>query len=171
MVPAHRHRSQRCRKCHGGDLQSGKFTALQGAMADHDKARLNQEVARQGFLPYASLLASNRPFNAPMGGLIVHYVPSLLVIVLPPSTTVYAFIADTEGYAGQFFAFAVGAGLLLLRVRKPDLVRPYKAWIPAIWLRLLLCILLIAAPLFPPKSGEGDVDFFYASYALVGVGM
>ena len=104
-----------------------------------------------------------------MGGLVVHYVPSVLVIVLPPSATVYSFIADVEGYAGQWFAFAVAAGLLLLRVQKPDLPRPFRAWLPAVWLRLVLCVFLIIAPLFPPEKGTSDVDFFYATYALVGL--
>ncbi|EXJ95504.1 hypothetical protein A1O1_00626 [Capronia coronata CBS 617.96] len=132
-------------------------------------ARVNQEVARQGFLPFAEILASSKPFGSPMGGLIVHYVPSVLVIVLPPSATVYSFIADVEGYASQFLALAVGAGLLILRLRKPDLYRPFKAWIPAVWLRILLCLFLISAPLFPPKKGTADVNFFYATYALVGL--
>jgi hypothetical protein len=35
------------------------------------QARVNQEIARQGFLPYPHLLSSSRPFGAPMGGLIV----------------------------------------------------------------------------------------------------
>ena len=135
------------------------------------KARVNQEVARQGFLPYASFLASSRPFNAPMGGLIVHYVPSLLVIVLPPSADVYAFIADVEGYAGQFYAVAISAGLLWLRYKKPDLYRPFKAWIPGVWLRIALCIGLIAAPFIPPKNGTADVGIFHATYALVGLGV
>lgn len=104
-----------------------------------------------------------------MGGLIVHYVPSVLVIVLPPSATVYSFIADVEGYAGQFFALAVAGGLVLLRYRKPDLPRPFKAWIPAVWLRIVLCLALIAAPLFPSSKGSSDVNFFYATYALVGL--
>ncbi|EXJ89558.1 hypothetical protein A1O3_02625 [Capronia epimyces CBS 606.96] len=132
-------------------------------------ARVNQEVARQGFLPFAETLASSKPFGSPTGGLIVHYVPSVLVIVLPPSSTVYSFIADVEGYAGQFVALAVAAGLLFLRVRKPHLHRPFKAWVPAVWLRIVLCLCLISAPLFPPKKGSADVNFFYATYALVGL--
>lgn len=140
-------------------------------LADKQQARVNQEVARQGFLPFSDVLASSKPFNSPMGGLIVHYVPSVLVIAIPPSATVYSFIADVEGYAGQYFALAVGAGILLLRVQKPDLQRPFKAWLPAVWLRILLCLFLIAAPLFPPKRGTSDVNFFYATYALVGISM
>lgn len=106
-----------------------------------------------------------------MGGLIVHYVPSLLVIAIPPSATVYAFIADVEGYAGSFFVLAVAAGLILLRYQKPDLLRPYKAWLPAVWLRLLLAVALIGAPFFPSNKGASDVNFFYATYALVGIAM
>ncbi|KAJ9607260.1 low-affinity methionine permease [Cladophialophora chaetospira] len=132
-------------------------------------SRVNQEVARQGFLPYASVLASSKPFGTPMGGLIVHYVPSALVIVIPPSATVYAFIADVEGYAGSFFGLAVAGGLILLRFQKPDLLRPFKAWIPAVWLRLLLSLALIGAPFFPSSKGHSDVNFFYATYALVAI--
>lgn len=101
----------------------------------------------------------------------MHYVPSLLVIVCPPSSTVYSFIADVEGYAGQFFILAVAIGLLLLRQRRPELKRPFKAWIPAVWVRILLSFALLAAPFFPSKEGHSDVNFFYASYALVALGM
>lgn len=134
-------------------------------------ARLNQEIARQGFMPYAGVLASSKPFGAPMGGLIVHYVPSILVITLPPSSSVYAFIADVEGYSGQLFALALGVGLLLLRSKRPDLNRPFRAWLPVVWLRLALCVSLVAAPFFPPRKGTADVSIFYATYALIGIAM
>ncbi|OBT82145.1 hypothetical protein VE02_09117 [Pseudogymnoascus sp. 03VT05] len=132
-------------------------------------ARVNQEIARQGFLPYASLLSSSRPFNTPLGGLIVHYIPSILVITLPPLGDVYAFILDVEGYPGQFFALATTIGLLKLRKSHPDLLRPFKAWLPVVWLRIGVCLALIAAPFVPPKGGKGDVSFFYATYAIVGI--
>ena len=135
------------------------------------QSRVNQEIARQGFLPFAATLASSKPFGTPMGGLVVHYVPSALVIAIPPSATVYAFIADVEGYAGSFFGLAVAAGLILLRHQKPDLLRPFKAWIPAVWLRLLLSLSLIGAPFFPSNNGHSDVNFFYATYALVTIAM
>ena len=102
---------------------------------------------------------------------MVHYFPSLLVIVLPPSSDVYAFIADVEGYAAQYFALAISAGIVCLRLQQPALHRPFKAWMPAVWLRIALCIALIAAPFFTPGDAAQDVSFFYATYALVGVGM
>ncbi|KAK2790678.1 hypothetical protein FQN52_005434 [Onygenales sp. PD_12] len=134
-------------------------------------ARVNQEIARQGFLPYSEILSSSRPFNTPLGGLIVHYIPSLLVIILPPPGDAYNFILDVEAYPAQFFALATACGILLLRARRPELARPFKAWIPAVWIKIAMCLALIVAPFFPPKDWKGDVGFFYATYAIVGLGL
>ncbi|KAG6999275.1 hypothetical protein G7Y79_00036g072310 [Physcia stellaris] len=134
-------------------------------------ARVNQEVARQGFLPFARYLSSSKPFNAPLGGLIVHYIPSLLVITLPPQKDVYSFILDVEGYPGQFFSMAICLGTLWLRTSRPDLKRPFKAWTAAIYLRIALSACLIVAPFIPPRNGHADVGFWYATYAVVGGGI
>ncbi|PVH69657.1 amino acid transporter [Cadophora sp. DSE1049] len=134
-------------------------------------ARVNQEVARQGFIPYSALFSSTKPFGAPLGGLIVHYIPSFLVIAIPPRGSVYNFILDVEGYPGQFAALAIAIGLLRLRYQRPDLTRPFKAWLPAVYFRIALCVALIAAPFFPPKDGKSDVSFWYGTYAVVGIGI
>ncbi|KAJ8059549.1 hypothetical protein OCU04_011205 [Sclerotinia nivalis] len=134
-------------------------------------ARVNQEIARQGFLPYSKYLSSSAPFGAPLGGLIVHYIPSFLVIAIPPRGDVYNFILDVEGYPGQFVALAISLGLIYLRYNRPDLKRPFKAWLPAVWIRIAVCLALIAGPFFPPEKGNADVGFWYATYAVVGVGI
>ncbi|CAI6342232.1 unnamed protein product [Periconia digitata] len=132
-------------------------------------ARLNQEIARQGFLPFSKILASSKPFNAPMGGLIIHYIPSLLVIALPPSEDVYSFILEVEGYPGTIFGLAISIGLLWLRYKRPDLKRPFKAWKIAVFVRILLSIALLAAPFFPPRDGTSTGGIWYATYAVVGI--
>lgn len=81
----------------------------------------------------------------------------------------YSFILDVEGYPGQFYGLAISAALILLRYRRPDLKRPFKAWLPAVGLRMAVSVALIFAPFFPPKHYTGDL--FYATYAIVGVGM
>ncbi|KAH8202811.1 hypothetical protein TruAng_002974 [Truncatella angustata] len=131
-------------------------------------ARLNQEIARQGFLPFSNWLSSTKPFGAPMGGLIVHYIPTVLVIVLPPSEEVYSFILEVEGYPGQIFALLTSFGILWLRYKRPELKRPFRAWIAAVVFRMLLSVVLLAAPFFPPdEPKEGGI--WYATYAVVGV--
>ncbi|KAL4809854.1 amino acid/polyamine transporter I [Aspergillus unguis] len=134
-------------------------------------ARVNQEIARQGFLPWGDILSSSKPFGTPLWGLIVHYIPSLLVITLPPQGDVYNFILDVEGYPGTIFGLAITAGLLLLRYRERLLYRPFKAWLPAVWLRIVVSVALLVSPFIPPPGYKGDVDFFYATYAIVGTGV
>jgi hypothetical protein len=94
----------------------------------------------------------------------------LLVIILPPSGNVYSFILEVEGYPAQFFVLATSFGLIWLRYERPDLERPYKAWIPAVLFRIGLSLALLAAPFFPPPK-EQRTGLFYATYALVGTSM
>ncbi|CAK7231113.1 hypothetical protein SBRCBS47491_007820 [Sporothrix bragantina] len=130
-------------------------------------ARVKQEIARQGLLPYSRFISSNKPFGAPLGGFLVHYIPSFLVIVLPPSAEVYSFILEVEGYPGQFVSIAIAGGLLYLRYTQPDLERPFRVWIPAVIIKIALGLSLIAAPFFPPKTPPTS-GLFYATYAIVG---
>ncbi|KAM3509033.1 hypothetical protein MY10362_000822 [Beauveria mimosiformis] len=131
-------------------------------------ARLKHEIARQGFLPFSDLLSSTKPFNSPFGGLVVNYIPSFLIIVLPPSGSIYSFILEVEGYAGQLTGLAIAAGLLWLRYKQPDLHRPYKASLFAVAVKLLLGVALLAAPFVPPKE-KYTGGLFYATYAIVGI--
>lgn len=101
----------------------------------------------------------------------MHYVPSILVITLPPQGDVYSFILDVEGYPGTIFGLAITIGLLLLRYREPTLFRPFKVWLPAVWVRIVVSVALIIAPFIPPPDYKGDVNFFYATYAIVGTGV
>ena len=101
---------------------------------------------------------------------MVHYIPSFLVITMPPSKEAYSFILEVEGYPGQVLAFAVAAGLIWLRFKQPHLKRPFKAWLPAVGLKMLLGLALLAAPFFPPTV-QRPGELFYATYAIVGVSM
>lgn len=105
-----------------------------------------------------------------MGGFIVLFIPSLAVLLLPPSGDIYSFILELEGYPGQILSLAVAAGLIILRYRRPDLKRPFKAWTPAVGLKIILSLSLLAAPFFPPAK-KPENGLFYATYAIVGVGV
>jgi amino acid transporter len=134
------------------------------------QARVNQQIARQGFLPFSKHLSSSAPYGTPLGGLLVHLIPSLLVILLPPQGAVYSFILEVKGYPAQITTLAIGLGLLWLRRRRPDLRRPFKAWKPAVYLPIFLAASLLLAPFFPPAKGKNEFVFWYGTYALVGIG-
>lgn len=91
------------------------------------------------------------------------------MIALPPSSEVYSFILEVEGYPGQVFALASSLGLLWLRTTRPDLKRPFRAWRAAVVLRVALSVALLTAPFFPPKGQQGTGKMWHATYAIVGM--
>ncbi|KAJ5589139.1 amino acid transporter [Penicillium hordei] len=133
------------------------------------QSRLNQEIARQGFLP--RIFASSRPCNAPLGGVIVNLVPSACIILMMPSKDTYSFILSAEGYSGQFVSVGLAAGLLWLRRTRPDLPRPFRAWLPLVWFRLGLCVVMALGPFMSPKDEQkpGQPQPWRGAYALVGI--
>lgn len=133
------------------------------------QARINQEIARHGFLPFSSHLARNSSYNTPIGGLILHLLSSLAVILLPPQESIYSFILELKGYPAQMTSLAVCTGLLWLRSKKPGMKRPFKAWKGAVYLPIGLNIALLLAPFFPPQKGREEYPFWYGTYAVVGV--
>jgi Amino acid permease len=106
-----------------------------------------------------------------MGGLIVHYIPSLLVILVPPSKDIYSFILNVEGYPAQFISLALCIGLIWLRFERPDLKRPFKAWIPGVFLRILLSLTLLAAPFAELNTPSDQPNIYRVLYAIVGASM
>ncbi|CZT20558.1 related to high affinity methionine permease [Ramularia collo-cygni] len=131
-------------------------------------SRLNQEIARTGLIPFSRLLSSNAPFQSPLGGLILHYIPSVLVLTIP-SGDVYSFILEVESYPVEIFAVAISIGLIYLRIKRPELERPYKAWIPGVLVRIFISCALIAAPFFPSEAQRAKGVLGAAAYALVGL--
>lgn len=102
-----------------------------------------------------------------MGAFIIHFIPSFLVIILP-SGNIYSLILDIEGFPAQFFAIAISLGLIWLRLKRPDLHRPYKAWLSAVWLRIALSTALIVAPFVPRQQLSWKEHLAQVSYAFVG---
>ncbi|KAH0830176.1 amino acid transporter [Lanmaoa asiatica] len=98
-------------------------------------SRVNQELAKEGIpLPFGNRFwASNWPTGkSPLPGLIIHLIPSVIVILGPPMNVVYPFILDVEGYPSQIINLFIVVGLFWMRWKKPDIPRPFKG-------RTILC--------------------------------
>lgn len=131
------------------------------------QARQNQEIARRGFYP--RLFASSRPFNAPLGGVILNFVPTALIILAVPSSHVYSFMLDIESYPAQISALAIATGLLWLRWARPELPRPFKVSIPMVVVYLAICASQVILPFLPSSTTSSGI--WEGGYALVGLTM
>lgn len=56
------------------------------------QGRVNQELGREGILPFSKFFASNRPFNSPFAGLALQWAVTLVIILAPPGGDAYSFL-------------------------------------------------------------------------------
>ncbi|RPD65685.1 amino acid transporter [Lentinus tigrinus ALCF2SS1-7] len=133
--------------------------------------RVVQELGREGVLPFSSFFASNKPFNAPLGGLFEQWlVTSTLVLLVPPGDA-YLFMLSLSSYPLALINMFVSGGLLfihtpdsLLPKRLHSLrasyewVPPFKTWTPVVLFFFLSNVFLVALPLKPPANGYKVYD-------------
>lgn len=133
------------------------------------QSRVNQELAKEGVLPFGRFWASSWPKGAPGAGLLLHFIPSFIVIVAIPAGDAYNFILDVEGYPSSIINLFVVIGLFILRYTAPNVHRPFKAWIVVpIFFLAAQCFLLVA-PFLRPPGGKGDTSLPYWLYPIVGL--
>ncbi|KAI0261883.1 high affinity methionine permease [Gloeopeniophorella convolvens] len=126
-------------------------------------ARVNQELAKEGIpLPFGNRFwASNWPTqSAPFPGLILHMIPSIIVIIAPPPQVAYPFILDVEGYPAQIINLFIILGLF------------YLLWLILAFFFLAADCFLLVAPFIRPANKVGDTPPLpYYLYCLVGIGV
>ncbi|KAL2840933.1 amino acid/polyamine transporter I [Aspergillus pseudodeflectus] len=133
------------------------------------QARVNQELAKEGVIPFPTFWASSWPFGSPSAGLLLHFIPSLIVIVAIPFGDAYNFILDLEGYPGSIINFLVVAGLFYLRWSEPHLHRPFGVWWPVAVFFMAGQAFQVVAPFIRPPGGKGDTSLPYWLYPVVGI--
>lgn len=134
------------------------------------QSRVNQELAKEGVIPYQRFWASTWPAGAPSAGLFLHFIPSFIIIIAIPFGNAFNFIIDVEGYPSSIIALAVVVGLFMLRWKVPDTARPFKVWWPVAAFFLVGQCFLIVAPFIRPPGGIGDTPPIpYWLYPIVGI--
>lgn len=175
------------------------------------QARVNEELAKDGLLPFAGFwrtaatsismkpahhgakagrqLPPQPPSDGagplpppPSRGLLLHWLVSTLVIVLPPPGRIYNFLVDIGGYPVSVISVAVSAGLLYLHSaqgppseedgEEAGWRSPCRAPRAAVAVFAASNCLLLVLPWIPPRSGRGeDEGFPWFAYPVTALGV
>ncbi|KAF8245527.1 amino acid permease [Wilcoxina mikolae CBS 423.85] len=133
-------------------------------------ARVNQEFAKEGILPFSKFWASNAPFNAPAASLFLHWLVTVIVLLAPPAGDAYEFIIDLYTYPGAWINTFVASGLLYLRYTPRERwSSPFQSYTLAILIFGLSNVFLAVVPFIPPL--EATTSYPYYVFPVVGVGV
>ncbi|KAI0010430.1 amino acid permease-domain-containing protein [Xylariaceae sp. FL0662B] len=155
------------------------------------QARVNEELAKDGLLPCSSFWTTGGNSNnahhqlgskgglpaapssskktttpPPRRGLLLHWLVSVAVIVLPPTDRIYNFLVNIGGYPVSVVSVAISAGLFYLHLSPSQRwASPFPARRLAILTFLLFNSLLLILPWIPPADGAlSDSGFPYYAY-------
>lgn len=153
---------------------------------------------RQGVLPFPRFWASTKPFGTPLGPYFVKWLLTIVMIIAPPAGDAFSFsksnagmircalvhpltlsllpVTDLQVYPSAVFSLMLSIGLYLVRWRRKrmNLPRPiFRSWDSVVIFTILVNVFLLVMPFVPPAGGQyaGDVSFWYATYAVTGIGM
>ncbi|KAK0652600.1 amino acid/polyamine transporter I [Cercophora newfieldiana] len=135
-------------------------------------SRVNQELAKEGILPFSSFWASNKPFRTPAASLFLHWIVTVIVLLAPPPGPAYNFIVNLYTYPGAWINAFVAGGLIYLHYNKSEnWSSPWQTHVSVAFVYLLLNVFLAITPFIPPTSDWNADGYPYYAFPLVGTGV
>ncbi|GHJ86259.1 hypothetical protein NliqN6_2661 [Naganishia liquefaciens] len=145
------------------------------------QGRLNQALGRDGLVPFSKILASNRPFKAPLAGLTWHVIVTLIILLAPPAGDAYNFVLNLSSYPFNVVNAAVSFGLMVTYIPikfRPEWAQawapPFRASLPVTLFFILVSFFLVVVPWIPPNKPSEAVyvgGMFYAIAPAVSFGI
>ncbi|ANB11084.1 Mup1p [Sugiyamaella lignohabitans] len=121
-------------------------------------ARLVYSSAEEGFLP--SMFCKLHPVRStPVNALLLQSAIACIFILVGEFHSLLTFY----GFAGYSFYFLTVSGVIVLRIREPDLDRPYKTYISTPILFCCVALFLVSRTLFEKPIESLFVALFIAS--------
>jgi amino acid transporter len=132
-------------------------------------ARMNQEIFREGFLPFSKFMSSNYPFGTPIFAMLIPIVVTSFFLVVPTSSSVFNYAINLESYPTQVFFGLACLGIIILRRRNPDFVPGIKASMIDIAFMCLFSLTMVMGPLIKPDNSEfeGLPNYAYTSVGIL----
>ncbi|KAI9146450.1 amino acid/polyamine transporter I [Paraphysoderma sedebokerense] len=138
------------------------FTSAFGACLARvfSASRVIFAAARHDYFPGSDWLGKlNTLYLTPVNALLANHVLSLLFLILPPNSDVFAFLIDLTSWPIWLFYAITMYGLLHLRRKEPERERPFRVWticpIIVIVCGLFLCVFPFFSPSFLPRLSAG----------------
>jgi amino acid transporter len=143
------------------------------------QARVNQELGKDGLLPFSSFFSGRGKREKedwdsapPAPGLFLHWLVSVLVILVPPPGEIYNFLVDIGGYPVSVISVAISLGLLYLQSNPMEnWESPFKAKrVYTIVFAASNCLLLVL-PWIRPEEEKGNGRFPSYAYPATALGI
>jgi amino acid transporter len=100
-------------------------------------------------------------FYTPVNAMVLNALLTAAYIIVGEFATLLTF----SGVAGYTFYFSTVLGLIILRVREPDLVRPYKTWITTPIIFCCVSLFLLSRAVF----AKPEQTLIVVAFVLAGV--
>ncbi|RPA93891.1 amino acid transporter [Choiromyces venosus 120613-1] len=126
-------------------------------------SRVNQELGKEGVLPWSRFWASDKPFGTPGAALLLHWVFSVIFISVPSSDDTYNFLVWIFASSENWVSLFIGAGLLYLQFSPSQSEvwaaerTDYRVWWPFTLTFCLACAFLLVAPFIPNNYKGGSL--------------
>ncbi|KAK4058443.1 hypothetical protein OIO90_000602 [Microbotryomycetes sp. JL221] len=135
------------------------FGALNGSL--YTSSRLIVAAGEQGFLPRLFAQYNDRQ-ETPINSIILSSTLSVIFVALGD----FGHLTLFYGVAAWFWYLMVIVGLFVLRVREPNLKRPYRTWLPTPILFASTALFLIVLSIFS-KPWESFAAFIFCAAGAV----
>lgn len=132
-------------------------------------SRVDQEVFREGYLPFSKFMSSNWPFGAPLRILILSCAITTVMILGFHEGDVYSYMVSLEGYPQQIAIALIAVGIFIIRKRYPELHAPIRAGYFGTIAVLLISIYLVIGPFISSSSPNPKGLESWPNYGLVGL--
>jgi len=108
--------------------------------------RVKQELAKDGILPFSRFWSSDWPCGAPTGGILLHWLFTVVMIIGPRFTDAYPLITNLSAYTESWVKLLVAVGILYLSYRntlpwKNERTEPISRPVIIFWTLSLLFVI------------------------------